>query len=232
MNRTGKCIQVLLPALVEDKAAEKMTQDCRKSLFSIDYCLKITEDRKRYETRVAGVWNAFFDTWRGKKYDLLLVVANDMLADPQAIDYMAKYLMEHADAHVISGKVTRDMDDFKKSFGQYDYSEKLTRGKKDPACFMLKPGVIETVGRIDNWFPFEFVERDFFYRLKLAGMNWVQLDIPLWYHPPYSGTIGNPQERLHQAYRRYVQKWGGDADQEKYLHPFNNLKLDLTYCYK
>lgn len=241
MNK-AKCIHVYLPALQETKEQRKMTKRCKKSLFSLEYCLDLNLDTKRYEDRVAEAWNTFFDAWRGKEYDLLLIVASDMIADPNAIDYMANYLVTHEDAHVISGRVERDLKTFKKSFGQYTYSDTLHRGLKDPACLMFKKGVIEKVGRVDQFFPMEFVERDYLYRCKLVGLNWVQLDTPLWYHPPLSGTIKSQgtelltrdklTRRLNEALRHYIVKWGGDADREQYTVPLNDLSLDYTYCVK
>lgn len=227
-----KCVQVLLPALQETKEQKEMAQRSLKSLVSFDYCVKVTVDKKRYKTAVAGAWNALLDKWRGKDYDYLMITASDVEHDPNCIDYLVKCMEENPKAGIVSVKVTRDYEDFKKNFGQYKYTSKLTQGLKDPATFMLRKGVIEKVGRIDEYFPFEFVERDFIHRCKLAGYDWIQPDIILEYHPPRSGTIGNPQERLDAALRRYMAKWGGDANSEVFTSPFNNLSLDYTYCVK
>lgn len=224
-------IKALLPALITNKEQEKMTDLCRKSLVSFDHCLKIEEDQKPYKAKVAGVWNNFLDKWRGKDYDYLLITANDTQADPKAIDWMVK-CAENTGAGMVTGKVTRDLKEFKKGFGQQEWTEDLTMGLIDPACFLLKRGVIEKVGRIDEYFPAEFVERDYIYRMKLAGYDVVQPDMVLWYHPPHSGTIGNPPERLQKALRRYVSKWGGDANREQYRHPFNDFNLTYKHCKK
>jgi hypothetical protein len=92
--------------------------------------------------------------------------------------------------------------------------------------------VIEKVGKVDFTFPCEFVERDYWYRSKLAGFDWIQLDQILCYHPPYAGTIGNDQPRLMRALRKYILKFGGDAGEERFIVPYNNYSLDWTYAEK
>ena len=229
-----ECVRVLLPALIETPAQTEMTDKCRRSLDAqiTDLCVKIEEDNKRYKTRVAGVWNAFFDRWRGKDYDYLMIVANDTIADVNAIEYMVKCAKENPNAAMITGLVDRDMDNFEKNYGQAAYTSRLTEGLLDPACFILPKGIIEKVGRIDDWFPMEFVERDYIHRCKLAGYDVIQPDTPLFYHPPYAGTIGNDIDRLEAAHRRYKQKWGGDANREVFTNPFQDLDLNYTYCHK
>jgi len=225
-------IRGLLPALITNKEQQEMTDKCRKSLVSFENCLELEEDNKPYKTKVAGVWNAFLDKWRGKEYDYLLITANDTQADPMAIDWMVKCAENNPNAGMITGKVTRDIEEFKKNFGQREWTDELTRGLLDPACFLLRKGVIEKVGRLDEYFPCEFIERDLIYRLKLAGYDVIQPDIVLWYHPPYSGTIGNDQQRLMKALRKYRIKWGGDANRESYRFPFNDMSLSYTHCRK
>lgn len=229
-----KCVQILLPALIENEEQEKMTKRCKKSLISFDQCVKLTVDKKKYPAAVAGVWNTFLDKWRGKDYDYLMITANDTEADPHAIDYMVRCAEENSQAGIITGHVTRDYDDFKKNYGQYEYTSSLTVGAEniDPACFLIRKGLIEKLGRIDEEFPCEFVERDYIYRAKLAGYDVIEPAINLWYHPPYAGTIGNDSKRLQRALRKYMSKWGGDANKESYLFPYNDARLDFTYCNK
>jgi len=210
-----------------------MTDKSRKSLMSFEHCLKVYEDGRRYETKVAGVWNHFFRQWMGKEYDYLLITANDVEHDPMMVDFLVRCAEENPKGGAISCKVTRDYEGFKKNFGQRSYTERLTTHKpKDPATFLLRKGVLEAVGYADEQFPCEFVERDFLYRARVCGFEWIQPDMELEYHPPYSGTIGNDAERLDRAYKRYIQKWGGDANEEKFLHPYNDLTLPITYCEK
>ena len=224
------CVKVLLPALISNEEQKAMTDRCRKSLISLDHCIQIIEDNNKYMYSVAEAWETFFSNFRFKKYDYLMITANDTEMDCNAIDYGIKYLESHS-AGVITFKVTRDHDDFKKNYGKIRYDGKLSRNysELDPACFILKKGVIEKVGRMDFTFPCEFCDRDYWYRSRLAGFEWVQLDEVLCYHPPFAGTIGNSDERLEKALRKYVVKWGGDAGQEVYKHPYNNLSNDYTF---
>lgn len=230
----NKCIKIkgLLPALVETKEQLEMAELARKSFVSVDpnICFKVQEDNKRYKARVAGVWNAFLDEWRGKEYDYLLIGCDDGQFDINCVDFMVKYSIE-TDTPIVSAKCIRDLEEFKKGFGQREYTTMNTvTEKKDPAIFLMKKGVIETVGRMDETFPMEFVERDWLYRCKLAGFEWGQPDVVLMYHPPYAGTNGNAPQQLQRALMKYILKWGGDADQEKFIFPYNNLALDYTYA--
>lgn len=226
------CIRALVPALITKPEQGEMTKKCHDSLVSLEHCVKAEVDKKPYKAQVAGVWNVFLSKWKGKEYSFLLITANDVEHDPLMIDYMVKCAEENPNAGIISCRVTRDYDKFKKNFGQQEYTGALTEGLKDPATFMLRKGVVEKVGRIDEWFPCEFVERDYIYRAKLAGFEWVQPDLELSYHPPFAGTIGNDGFRLQRALRRYLDKWGGDANGEVYEYPFNDLSKDFTYCVK
>ena len=226
------CINVLLPALIETEKQKEMTDRCKKSLISLDNCVKVYIDKEPYKYAVAGVWNAFFDRWRGKDYDFLMITANDVVHDPHCIDYLVRCAKENLKAGVVSAKVIRDEKEFKKNFGQWNYTSRLTAGIKDPATFILRQGVIEKVGRVDQEFPIEFVERDYIYRAKLAGFDWIQPEVELTYHPPFSGTVGNSDERLRKAYQKYLLKWGGDANDERFLFPNNDLSLNYAYCRK
>lgn len=225
-------IEVYLPSVQDTEEQKKMTEKCRESLVTKENVLNIIENSEKYPRKVAQAWNWFFDQWRNKVYSYLMIVANDTIADPNAIDYMLRALKENPNAGLITGRVIRDIEEFEKSKGSFEYNSKLTKGLLDPACFIINKGVIEKVGRVDEEFPVEFVERDFIYRLKLAGYDSIQLDTPLWYHPPYSGTVGNDQERLQVAYRKYLAKWGGDANAERYMYPYNDMNLTYTFCRK
>jgi hypothetical protein len=222
-------VKALLPYYITNTGQKEMTDRARKSLISFDCCLKVFEDGKKYETKVAGVWNAFFKEWMGKEYDYLLITANDVEHDCKMVDFMVRCAEENPKS-IISCKVTRDYEKFKSEYGQHIYTSELTTHKpKDPATFLLPKGVIETIGFADEQFPGSFVERDLLYRAKLAGWTWIQPDIELEYHPPYSGTLGNDVKACELAFQRYVQKWGGDADTERFLRPYNNLSLPISY---
>jgi hypothetical protein len=227
-------VKVLLPALVSTPEQEQMTARCKKSLISLnpEVCLKVQVDGKKYDKAVAAVWNAFLDEWRGKEYDYLLITANDTEADAQGIDHMIRCAESYPNAGMITGMVERDYDSFKKNYGQYTWDSKTltTERPLDPACFLLRKGVIEKVGRIDEFFPREFVEVDYIRRIRLAGFDVIQPEVVTWYHPSHAGTIGNDNNRLQQALRRYMYKWGGDAYRENFLAPLNDFRLDYTHC--
>jgi len=222
-------VKALLPYYITTKEQEEMTDRARKSLMAFDCCLHVYEDGKKYETKVAGVWNAFFKQWVGKEYDYLLITANDVEHDPKMVDFMVRCAKEYP-MSIVSCKCIRDHEEFKRGYGQQLYTPELTTHKpKDPATFLLPRGVIEMIGFADEQFECEFVERDLLYRAKLAGYTWIQPDIVLQFHPPYSGTIGNDATRLDMAYKRYLMKWNGDANEERWTHPYGDLNLPISY---
>lgn len=226
-----KCVQVLFPALIHTKELAKMADGCRKSIISFEHCIQITEDNNKYPRKVAQAWNTLLDLWRGKEYDYLMIMASDTILDPMAIDYMVRCMEENPSAGVVTCHVTRDLEEFRKGFGQQAYSSKLTADyhSMDPANFLIRKGVIEKVGRIDEMFPGPFVERDFWRRCTQMGFDWIEPEEVLNYHPPFAGTIGNDQAELQSALRRYLLKHGGDAGQERFEYPYNDMRLDWTF---
>jgi hypothetical protein len=225
-------VKALLPYFITTPEQKLMTDRARMSLMSFECCLKITEDGKKYDSKVAGVWNAFFREWVGKEYDYLLITANDVEHDPKMVDFMVR-CAEKNPMSIVSCKCIRDYQEFRGGYGQQEYTDDLTTHKpKDPATFLMPKGVIETIGFADEQFPGPFIERDLLYRAKLAGYTWIQPDIVLEYHPPYSGTLGNDTMECERAFQRYVMKWGGDADAERYRHPYNDLTLPISYVEK
>lgn len=220
-------IKVVLPALIHTEELKAMTDIARRSIHSFDNCIEVIEDNTKYNTMVAGAWNALLDQVRGTEYDFVMIACSDMQLDPLAIDYAVRYL-EELEQDITTFECERDLDKFKDGFGQREFTLSETTGKrKDPACIMFRKGVIEKVGRIDEEFKMEFVERDYLYRCQLAGYDWMQPDVVLMYHPPHSGTIGNDVGRLQTAHRKYTAKWGGDV--ETYRYPYNDIFLDWTF---
>lgn len=233
--KTSKCVPVLLPALVETEEQEKMTTECRQSLVSFKHCIKVIEDRRRYETAVAGVWDNFIqEQLKNDDWDYILITANDTIADPNAIDYMVRFADENPKVGMVTGKVERNLEIFRSNFGSYEYTSNRSPRYQDldPACFILRRQAIKQIGHIDQEFPREFVERDLIRRLNWAGWEVAQPDIVLWHHPPYAGTIGNDGARLQRALVKYIRKHGGDAGQEQYLYPYNDIGLDYTFTGK
>jgi len=222
-------IKALLPGVLDTQEQKDMTKRALNSLVS-SHDLKITEDYKKYKNKVAAVWNVFLKDKVGTEYDYLLITANDVEHDPKCIDFMVRCAQDNPKAGIISCKVTRDYSEFKKKKGKRRYTKTLTENEpKDPATFLMPWGVIEDIGFADEQFPCEFVERDLIYRAKLAGYDWIQPDVVLEYHPPYSGTIGNPIERLQIAYQKYVRKFGGDANFEIFKYPYNDINLSYFH---
>jgi GT2 family glycosyltransferase len=176
---------------------------------------------------LAQKWNEWLDSYRGTYYDYLFVTANDVEHKEQSIDYLVDFAQQN-NIDVVSGSLGRNYEHFSE-IDDIVFSTDIA-DRMDTPAFLIKKGVIEKVGRVDEYFPLEFVERDYFYRAELAGFKVAGAKMKLHYHPDESVTVGYNNERFQKAFDRYVQKWGGDALKEQFTYPFNDMSLDFTYC--
>lgn len=79
----------------------------------------------------------------------------------------------------------------------------------------------------DHYFPLHYTDCDYYYRLKLAGLELVESPFVVEHLEGGSNTQRDLAckifvESNYPAWRHYYQqKWGGDNGQEKYSIPFN-----------
>lgn len=231
-----KTVRILLTSVIFDKQQEASTKECFESISSDKYILDIHLDSRVHKLAVAEKWNEFFDWWRGKEYDYLVVMANDTLARAESIDYLVQCLEDNPRVGLLNGRMNRDRIAFlNKKIG---YSSKVEYGiKGDTSNFIVRKGLIETIGRIDDWFPYEYVERDYLYRCELAGSAYgvegmapACTEMELFWHPTSSGTRQN-RRGLQEPRIRYCKKWGDLDLIENFKHPFNDDDFDFTYCH-
>lgn len=194
--------------------------------------IEIVEDTNKYENKMAECMNVFFDRFRGTDYNYLIWIPNDLKCHRLSIQRLVEMMEDNKDIAIGSLDVVRDIEKFKEL-----KNIKLTKRRNhyidmETTNFIVRAGVIEEVGRIDEQFPLEFFERDYFYRVRLARGVLAGIRTVAFYHPVESGTIGNSTERLQKALEEYTKKWGGDAFQERYQNPMNDIKLDYKYCIK
>lgn len=221
-------IRVLLTSVVVDQKHADVTRDCYLSLQS-NHTLDVMVDTRIHNNALAEKWNAFFDWWRWKDYDYLLIIANDTLARNESIDYMVQ-LMEETNVDLLNTNICRDFNAFQEQ--ELKFKRDLVE-QGGTSNFMLRRNVIEKVGRVDEYFPHEYIERDYFRRIELAGFVNRCTPMELFYHPSTSFSQIN-RTGVSEAQRRFIEKWGADWPDtfEKWEKPFNNPKLDFTYCIK
>lgn len=223
-------IYLLYPNLIKDKGLAKKSMDSVKLMMkNSKYDIEFIEDGKKYEKAVAGAWNSLLKQVVGKDYDYLFILCNDGVFHKDILRYMVNFQI-NTGFDIVTAKCERDWDKWSQ-IAKVELKDTIIRTeteKKDPAIMMFRKGVLEKVGLADETFPREFVERDLLYRCRLAGFAWGQPNDVAMFHPPVSTTIGNDNKRLQRALWKYVLKWGGDADQERFYFPYNDINFDYS----
>jgi hypothetical protein len=98
------------------------------------------------------------------------------------------------------------------------------------SCFRQKHEVWRIVGDYDeNFWPAYHEDNDYAYRLRLAGMNRVEVAHDgIWHYGSATIHSFNADEAAHFQYcweqcrEYYRRKWGGLPDQERFTKPFNS----------
>jgi hypothetical protein len=79
----------------------------------------------------------------------------------------------------------------------------------------------------DPYLPLYYTDIDYYYRLHLAGFELIETYLPVEHMNGGSNTHSDPQimayvEANYGAWRHYyMQKWGGERGQERFVTPFN-----------
>ena len=96
------------------------------------------------------------------------------------------------------------------------------------SLFLLQRWAYNEVGPFDeNFYPAYFEDNDYFYRMKLKGVNWHScaagydhaISSTLRLYTPYERSKHDLQHRANEMY--YVTKWGGTPRHETFRTPFN-----------
>ena len=156
-----------------------------------------------------------------------LVLNNDIILHPKAIDVLVKTLVNPSvdlvTATDISGKVVSsgDITTYK-----LPKKEKLVEAPEF-SCFMVKKQTIQKVGFFDeDFFPAYFEDNDYHYRMKLVNLKAVKINMALYFHYG-SRTITENLEIREKSNLGYIpnrdyyrRKWGGVPGNEIYKIPF------------
>lgn len=220
-------IHIFLPTLINRKEQEDATRRCLSSITSDEHILNVQVDNRDERWSLTQKWNQFLDYWRDRAYEYLLIIANDTIAKSESIDYLVKFMKDNPNIGIGESKLNRDLNSFSSSEINYSKNYRLTL--EDTSNFIIRKGVIETVGRFnEKRFAFAYNERDYTYRCKLANILVVQTEMNLFYHPRSPLTLENRGD-FNEDVRKYTELWGGDWTSETYNHPFNNPSLDYTF---
>lgn len=109
------------------------------------------------------------------------------------------------------------------------YPRDFYKSLHDNWCvFILPRSTWQRVGPFDeNFYPAYFEDRDYRYRMRLAGLTCMEAVMfnPFLYKE--SGTADRDRSVLNQFEKNkeyYIAKWGGKPGHEKYRTPFNKSK--------
>lgn len=202
---------------------------------------------KRNETRwgCAESWNYGIKDAFERGYDYVLVLNNDVLLHPEAIDRLVdrfekinscvgdeegiKYFNENKNlALVTCMDVTGECHNAPDLIFELNAKEKESCPESEHPCFsgyMINRKCWETVGQFDeNFKPAYYEDNDYHYRINLAGMKAIVVPTSMFYHYGSRTNLeayGKPFIDSSSNHRYYREKWGGDPTMETYKTPFN-----------
>ncbi len=189
----------------------------------------------------AGSWNQGIKmSLENYDPDYIVVLNNDIILHPAAIDNMIKVIKNEGHALVSAFDSCRECEipmrikvlPIPVRHFLVDYPEFSCYTLNVSAINKLaefEKGVHEYPGLFDQkFYPAYFEDNDFHYRLKLNKMRAVKTNSALYYHfgsrtikeNKDVGIISNTYFLTNKQY--YIEKWGGKPGHELYKTPFNN----------
>ena len=163
-----------------------------------------------------------------KHPNLKVIVNHDNLGVAASWNILCKEIFqEHQYAIILNddvylGKKDYEIDMFLKQYPQKEFF----LGTQDFCSYIMPKNTFERVGDFDeSFFPAYFEDNDYFYRMRLAHINYFVAPIinPILYRS--SMTMAKDPNILNyfkDNQNRYINKWGGLPESEKYLKPFDN----------
>lgn len=162
-----------------------------------------------------------------KHPNLKVIVNQDNLGVAASWNILCKEIFqEHQYAIILNddvylGKKDYEIDMFLKQYPQKEFF----LGTQDFCSFIMPKNTFEEVGDFDeSFFPAYFEDNDYFYRMRLAHINYFVAPIinPILYRS--SMTMAKDPNILNyfqDNQNRYINKWGGLPESEKYTNPYD-----------
>jgi GT2 family glycosyltransferase len=173
--------------------------------------------------------------------DYCLLINNDLIFHPQAIDNLVDFAQNHPECILWTASEWPNM----RTLSQATWEEDNFSPHPHFSCFMVNQHTVDTVGLFDENFEMGYFEdNDYHIRILLSGNQAGATDSSKFYHFG-SRTIHvddklNRLSRVHyQKNRKYLEsKWGIDLHgkgfsppeailKETYPHPFNDPQKSL-----
>lgn len=189
---------------------------------------------------LAAVWNLGIVKARELGFSLFLILNNDIILSPDAINNMAKK-MKTGKYVMVTGVNQHEgcakPEDMLLKNTKY-IEDEPDNYHPDFSCFMINNKTIDKVGWFDeNYAIAYFEDNDFHARIALSGEKAISTISAIYYHFESKTVQMNPQLStiIKQAFERnrdyFEEKWGvrplGDVPKMKKeynKHPFNNPK--------
>lgn len=190
--------------------------------------------------QLAAAWNLGLKQGIQNKSDYILIINNDILFHPKAIDNLVLFAQDRPEYLLWTGCEWPDMRTLSQatwdnSFDQHPHF----------SCFMITTRTVDTVGYFDeNLQGAYFEDNDYHTRLLLSGHKAAKTTTARFYH--YGSRTANIDDRLrainkanYQKNRKYLEKkWGLDFHgqgfhppeailKKVYSHPFNKPQNTL-----
>ena len=163
--------------------------------------------------------------------DIALVVNDDVLFAPQAVDEVVTLLGRSSDDVVlVSADNVRDNLASPQDILEYATATESVVDAPDFSCFAVRPDVLERIGLFDEGFrPAYFEDNDYHYRIRLAGARAVRTSLAPYVHfgsrtqnGPCGPIVTSQAFEANRAY--YTGKWGGRPGEETYSTPWNGAQ--------
>lgn len=139
-----------------------------------------------------------------RRQDLFFIMHSDARASPEIIEA----LLQRA----------KELDQEQRRWG-------LLFTNYDVLCLM-NAGALRDLNW-DRFLPLYYTDVDYYYQLKLAGLEMIETYLPVEHQNGGSSTHSDPElktyiETNYPAWRQYyILKWGGERGQERFSTPFN-----------
>ena len=201
---------VISHASMPDKVRELETLAARSNVIYKGY----GENRGLAKSWNEGVLEAF-----ERGFDVVLVVNEDVTFGPGDLTQLAEAAALHRENYIVTGRA------FHHSEGVWSSSSY--------GCFAINPVAIEQLGCFDeNLFPVYYEDADYKRRAALARISSWHCDVTAIQHGGSQSLSQSDVARQNRVTwtknREYFnRKWGGDPAQEKFMHPFD----DMRYTY-
>lgn len=222
-------IGVVIPVLSQ----YKMAVDLIAHLRSFHTLETFIVPQYRHQLPLSGAWNYGIKESFRKDCNFALVMNDDVLLSPWAIDVMVENLgpNQYQGLAVVTATNARGVMSPDDVLNLDEPSlDDLCAAPAGPdfACFMVTKMTYDMVGEFDeNFNPAYFEDNDYHRRVDLLGLRAEGDRAAVMYHygSQTQNAVSNkpvvPPPQFVKNRQYYVEKWGGEPGSERFTTPFN-----------